>query len=132
MVITLLLGELWHGFVAKSCPMWNAIQGGSICRYPNSDVEESKIYIQKEKEERRWQLDLCLENHAWHAPILMKLHGRNELGGRHFKFFHSCMVSLALYRSLALRVANCCYVFKVSVDYSMALMWEWLEEKKMH
>ena len=31
---------------------------------PNSDVEESKIYIQTGKEERRWQLDFCLENHA--------------------------------------------------------------------
>ena len=31
---------------------------------PNSDVEESKIYIQMGKEERRWQLDFCLENHA--------------------------------------------------------------------
>ena len=31
---------------------------------PSSDVEESKIYIQTGKEERRRQLDFCLENHA--------------------------------------------------------------------
>lgn len=76
MALPLLPGELWHGFIAKVvlCEMLSKV---AAFVDPNSDVEESKTYIQTGKEERRLQLDFCLENHAWHAPILMKLHERN-------------------------------------------------------
>ena len=133
---------------------------------PNSDVEESRIYIQTGKVKRRWQLsffekyhEISLKIMAWEEVPRNSIKELAIIGKKNIKkialdmlpywwnymkgtdlevdilsfFTHARYPwTLALYRSLALRVANCCYVFKVTVDYSMALMWEWLEEKKMH